>query len=342
MIETPRAALDAKEIAEVAEFFSFGTNDLTQMAFGFSRDDVESRLMPVYLEEKLLAISPFEEIDVDGVGRLMEIAVAEGRATRPDIKLGICGEHGGNPASVAVLRRGRPRLRVVLAVPGSDRAARGCPRRARRGRSRRHRLNVPTRDASWTRPESRTSSSRCGRARSDRSKSWTSASRRARVRLRHHDRMLRPGGTVSGPTLMALADTAMWVAVLGAVGPVAMTVTTHLDIDFLRFVGPHDVVADVRLLKLGQRLAVGDVLMTADGATEPSARASVTYCDPARCERRVVTEWRRDGYRRHRRSGPRRYRRRARLPLERVVLGAHRNTCAETEAANARVVVLQR
>ena len=100
MIETPRAALDAKAIAEVAEFFSFGTNDLTQMAFGFSRDDVESRLMPVYLEEKLLAISPFEEIDVDGVGRLMEIAVAEGRATRPDIKLGICGEHGGNPASV--------------------------------------------------------------------------------------------------------------------------------------------------------------------------------------------------------------------------------------------------
>jgi pyruvate, orthophosphate dikinase len=100
MIETPRAALDAQAIAEVAEFFSFGTNDLTQMAFGFSRDDVESRLMPVYLEEKLLAISPFEEIDIGGVGRLMQIAVAEGRATRPDIKLGICGEHGGNPASV--------------------------------------------------------------------------------------------------------------------------------------------------------------------------------------------------------------------------------------------------
>ena len=100
MIETPRAALDAREIAHVAEFFSFGTNDLTQMAFGFSRDDVESRLMPVYLEQKLLAISPFEEIDVDGVGKLMAIAVAEGRATRPDIKLGICGEHGGNPASI--------------------------------------------------------------------------------------------------------------------------------------------------------------------------------------------------------------------------------------------------
>jgi pyruvate,orthophosphate dikinase len=100
MIETPRAALDAKEIAHVAEFFSFGTNDLTQMAFGFSRDDVESRLMPAYLEQKLLAISPFEEIDVDGVGKLMQIAVADGRATRPDIKLGICGEHGGNPASV--------------------------------------------------------------------------------------------------------------------------------------------------------------------------------------------------------------------------------------------------
>ncbi len=104
--------------------------------------------------------------------------------------------------------------------------------------------------------------------------------RTASVRLSHHDRMLRPGGTVSGPSLMALADLAMWVAVLGMVGPVAMTVTTHLDIDFLRFVGPHDVVADVRLLKLGKRLAVGDVLMTADGATEPCARASLTYAIP--------------------------------------------------------------
>jgi pyruvate, orthophosphate dikinase len=100
MIETPRAALDARDIAHTAEFFSFGTNDLTQMAFGFSRDDVESRLMPAYLEDKLLRVSPFEEIDVDGVGKLMAMAVAEGRATRPDIKLGICGEHGGNPASI--------------------------------------------------------------------------------------------------------------------------------------------------------------------------------------------------------------------------------------------------
>ena len=106
------------------------------------------------------------------------------------------------------------------------------------------------------------------------------AARSARVRLRYAERMLRPGGTVSGPSLMALADTAMWVAVLAAVGPVAMTVTTHLDIDFLRFVGPHDVVGEARILKLGRRLAVGDVLMTADGAAEPCARASVTYSIP--------------------------------------------------------------
>src|SRR4029077_15382273 len=78
----------------------FGTNDLTQMTFGFSRDDVESRLMPAYLEQGLLRVSPVEEIEVDGVGKLVAMAVAEGRAARPDIKLGICGEHGGNPASV--------------------------------------------------------------------------------------------------------------------------------------------------------------------------------------------------------------------------------------------------
>jgi pyruvate, orthophosphate dikinase len=100
MIETPRAAIDAAAIAELAEFFSFGTNDLTQMTFGFSRDDVESRLMPAYLEQKLLRVSPFEEIDVEGVGKLVALAVQEGRSTRPGIKLGICGEHGGNPASI--------------------------------------------------------------------------------------------------------------------------------------------------------------------------------------------------------------------------------------------------
>jgi pyruvate,orthophosphate dikinase len=100
MIETPRAALVAGEIAHTAEFFSFGTNDLTQMALGFSRDDVESRIVPAYIELKLMKISPFESIDRDGVGRLMQWAVAEGRAVRPDLKLGICGEHGGEPASV--------------------------------------------------------------------------------------------------------------------------------------------------------------------------------------------------------------------------------------------------
>jgi pyruvate,orthophosphate dikinase len=100
MVETPRAALVAEEIAEVAEFFSFGTNDLTQMTFGFSRDDVEGRMMPAYLEAGLLSVSPFEQIDRDGVGKLVEWAKMRGRAVRPDLKLGICGEHGGDPASV--------------------------------------------------------------------------------------------------------------------------------------------------------------------------------------------------------------------------------------------------
>jgi pyruvate,orthophosphate dikinase len=100
MIETPRAALVAGEIAEEADFFSFGTNDLTQMTFGFSRDDVEGRMMPAYLEQGLLKRNPFETIDKAGVGELVRIAVARGRAARPGIKLGVCGEHGGDPESI--------------------------------------------------------------------------------------------------------------------------------------------------------------------------------------------------------------------------------------------------
>jgi signal transduction protein with GAF and PtsI domain len=102
MIETPRAALRADEIAEVADFFSFGTNDLTQMTFGFSRDDVEGRMMSAYLEKGLLKHNPFETVDADGVGELVRIGVARGRATRPTLKIGVCGEHGGDPESIAV------------------------------------------------------------------------------------------------------------------------------------------------------------------------------------------------------------------------------------------------
>ncbi|HEX5366853.1 MAG TPA: pyruvate, phosphate dikinase [Acidimicrobiales bacterium] len=105
MIETPRAAVRADEIAEVADFFSFGTNDLTQMVFGFSRDDIESRVMPVYLERGLLRSNPFDTIDVDGVGDLVATAVERGRRTNPRLKLGVCGEHGGDPASVAFFQR---------------------------------------------------------------------------------------------------------------------------------------------------------------------------------------------------------------------------------------------
>ena len=100
MIEVPRAALTAGQIAEAAEFFSFGTNDLTQMGWGFSRDDVEASFFSRYLDLGIFGVSPFETLDRDGIGRLMRIACEEGRQTRPDIKLGICGEHGGDPDSV--------------------------------------------------------------------------------------------------------------------------------------------------------------------------------------------------------------------------------------------------
>jgi pyruvate,orthophosphate dikinase len=100
MIEVPRAALTAGQIAEAADFFSFGTNDLTQMGWGFSRDDVEGAFFWRYLELGIFGISPFESIDREGVGRLIRIAAAEGRATRSGLKLGVCGEHGGDPESV--------------------------------------------------------------------------------------------------------------------------------------------------------------------------------------------------------------------------------------------------
>ena len=100
MIEVPRAALRADEIAEVADFFSFGTNDLTQMTLAFSRDDAEGNFLTRYLEDRILVANPFETIDIDGVGDLMRIAVERGTAVSPGLKLGICGEHGGDPRSI--------------------------------------------------------------------------------------------------------------------------------------------------------------------------------------------------------------------------------------------------
>ena len=104
MIEIPRAALTAEQIAERAEYFSFGTNDLTQMTFGFSRDDIAS-FLPVYLEKKILKVDPFQVLDQAGVGQLVEMGVKKGRSTRPNLKCGICGEHGGEPSSVKFCHR---------------------------------------------------------------------------------------------------------------------------------------------------------------------------------------------------------------------------------------------
>jgi pyruvate,orthophosphate dikinase len=105
MIELPRAALRADEIAEVADFFSFGTNDLTQTTLGMSRDDAEGKFLTFYLEDGVLERNPFETLDQEGVGDLMRIGVERGRSTRADIKLGICGEHGGEPRSVEFCHR---------------------------------------------------------------------------------------------------------------------------------------------------------------------------------------------------------------------------------------------
>ena len=139
MIELPRAALRAGDIAESAEFFSFGTNDLTQTTFGLSRDDAGS-FLPEYQAKDILPSDPFVSLDVEGVGELVSIACERGRKARKGIKLGICGEHGGDPASIAFCEVGRARLCVLLALPRADRAPRRGPGRARRKGQPRHGL----------------------------------------------------------------------------------------------------------------------------------------------------------------------------------------------------------
>jgi pyruvate,orthophosphate dikinase len=101
MIEVPRGALTADEIAEHAEFFSFGTNDLTQMGFGYSRDDAEGKFLMQYVDRKILPENPFQVLDTAGIGQLVRMGVEKGRSTKKDLKIGICGEHGGDPKSIA-------------------------------------------------------------------------------------------------------------------------------------------------------------------------------------------------------------------------------------------------
>ena len=120
MIEIPRACLLADKMAKTAQFFSFGTNDLTQMSFGFSRDDIGGFLHD-YLEENILEADPFQTIDQNGVGQLIQMAVTKGRSTRGDLKIGICGEQGGDPASVEFCFKTGLELRQLQPVPRADR-----------------------------------------------------------------------------------------------------------------------------------------------------------------------------------------------------------------------------
>ena len=128
MIELPRAALTAHRIAEEADFFSFGTNDLTQTTWGFSRDDVERAFFADYLQNGVLTISPFETLDADGVGALVRAGVEGGRSTKPGLHLGRLRRARGRPGVDPLLPRRRPGLRVVLAVPRPDRPAGGGSR----------------------------------------------------------------------------------------------------------------------------------------------------------------------------------------------------------------------
>jgi pyruvate,orthophosphate dikinase len=105
MVETVRACLRSERMATVAEFFSFGTNDLSQATFSFSREDAENKFLPQYIARGILRDNPFEALDHNGVGKLMAMAVTDGRKTRPDLKVGICGEHGGHPRSIHLCHR---------------------------------------------------------------------------------------------------------------------------------------------------------------------------------------------------------------------------------------------
>ena len=105
MMEVVRACMRAEKLAEEADFFSFGTNDLTQATFSFSREDAENKFLPMYNAVKILRDNPFEVLDINGVGKLMELAVGWGRQVKPELKIGICGEHGGHPASIAFCHR---------------------------------------------------------------------------------------------------------------------------------------------------------------------------------------------------------------------------------------------
>ena len=147
MIELPRACVRADEIAEHADFFSFGTNDLTQTALGFSRDDAEGKFLTRYLEDGVLERNPFETIDQAGVGELMRIAVERGRSVKDDLKIGICGEHGGEPRSVAFCHELGLDYVSLLAVPRPARAPRRGPGGAQRSRRRSRRVRRLGREA---------------------------------------------------------------------------------------------------------------------------------------------------------------------------------------------------
>ena len=137
MLEVVRACVRAGRMAETAEFFSFGTNDLTQATFSFSREDAENKFLPAYTETGILQDNPFEVLDIKGVGQLMKMAVAKGRETRPDLKVGICGEHGGDPGSIHFCHHIGHHVRVVLRPARAGGAAGGGPGQAAGGPVRR-------------------------------------------------------------------------------------------------------------------------------------------------------------------------------------------------------------
>ena len=316
MIETPRAALVADRIADVAEFFSFGTNDLTQLIFGFSRDDAEGQFLPQYLDRRFCRTRSRRSTWMVSASSCAWVRAWP--ATRADIELGICGEHGGDPESVAFCHKAGlttscSPFRVPIARLAAAHAVLGTAGR-------------PLDPNTGSRLNKEEISAFLDEVFPGAMEHFTIEAvgpMHARIRMPFQTWRLRPGGH-QRPVADGVGRHRAWVALLAMIGREPLSVTSHLDIDFLRKPAPVDVIAHTTLHKFGSRLVVGDVSDVLRRRIMPCAPTSVTYAFP------FFVRWLRSHLafgrlRRHDGPGGGGSRCRAPVPFRGVVLGERPN-----------------